>query len=143
MPGYIRALVPGGTFFFTVNLLERNRALLTDHMAELRAAFAFVKEQKPFVAPGLRHSAGSFTLHLDIADRRRGFFITMAGDQGLFFLPNSPGGTFVGSPVKKRRTGHLAKAILGTHDPRRKRFRASRRLHSFQSRKTPSRKCRL
>ncbi len=49
MPSYIRAFVPGGTFFFTVNLLERNRALLTDHMAELRTAFAFVSEQKPFV----------------------------------------------------------------------------------------------
>jgi|GEM_PF-1334968 hypothetical protein len=30
MPQYIRAFVPGGTFFFTVTLLERRRKLLTD-----------------------------------------------------------------------------------------------------------------
>jgi len=29
MPQYIRAFVPGGTFFFTVTLLERRRKLLT------------------------------------------------------------------------------------------------------------------
>jgi len=42
MPNYIRVFAPGGTFFFTVNLLERNRTLLTDHIADLRAAFSFV-----------------------------------------------------------------------------------------------------
>jgi putative transposase len=30
MPNYRRAWVPGGTYFFTVNLLERNRRLLVD-----------------------------------------------------------------------------------------------------------------
>jgi len=49
MPRYIRAFAPGGTFFFTVNLLERNRTLLTDHITPLRAAFSFVRKQKPFV----------------------------------------------------------------------------------------------
>jgi putative transposase len=29
MPQYIRAFVPGGTFFFTATLLERRRKLLT------------------------------------------------------------------------------------------------------------------
>jgi len=33
MPQYIRAFVPGGTFFFTVTLLERRRQLLTEHIA--------------------------------------------------------------------------------------------------------------
>jgi len=28
--------VPGGCFFFTVNLLERKQALLVDHIAQLR-----------------------------------------------------------------------------------------------------------
>jgi putative transposase len=49
MPRYVRAFAPGGTFFFTVNLYERHRMLLTDHISDLRAAFAFVREQKPFV----------------------------------------------------------------------------------------------
>jgi REP-associated tyrosine transposase len=48
MPRYIRAFVPGGTFFFTVALLERRRRLLTDHIEALRAAFAAVQAKRPF-----------------------------------------------------------------------------------------------
>ena len=48
MPRYIRAYVPGGTFFFTVALLERHRRLLTDHVDALRAAFARVQLRRPF-----------------------------------------------------------------------------------------------
>lgn len=43
MPGYIRAYVPGGTFFFTVALLERHRRLLSNHIEALRVAFAGVQ----------------------------------------------------------------------------------------------------
>lgn len=48
MPHYIRAYVPGGTYFFTVNLLERNRRLLVEHIDALRNAFRIVKQQRPF-----------------------------------------------------------------------------------------------
>ncbi|MGH8557021.1 MAG: hypothetical protein ACRESZ_06080 [Methylococcales bacterium] len=33
---YRRADVMGGTYFFTVNLAERNRTLLVDHVGTLR-----------------------------------------------------------------------------------------------------------
>ena len=36
MPDYHRNRVPGGTYFFTVNLLERKFSLLTDHIEALR-----------------------------------------------------------------------------------------------------------
>jgi putative transposase len=39
MPNYRRVWVPGGTYFFTVNLLERRRTLLVDNIDALRAAF--------------------------------------------------------------------------------------------------------
>ena len=39
MPRYRREYVPGGTFLFTVNLLERRRRLLVDHVDDLRASF--------------------------------------------------------------------------------------------------------
>jgi len=39
MPNYIRTVVPGGTFFFTLNMLERRRRLLTDYIDDLRVAF--------------------------------------------------------------------------------------------------------
>ena len=48
MPHYIRALVSGGTFFFTGALLERRRRLLTEHIGALRAAFTAVRSRKPF-----------------------------------------------------------------------------------------------
>ncbi len=35
---YRRARVPGGTYFFTVNLAERKRTLLVDHIDDLRNA---------------------------------------------------------------------------------------------------------
>jgi putative transposase len=48
MSHYIRAYVPGGSYFFTVALLERRRHLLTDHISALRAAFVAVRSQRPF-----------------------------------------------------------------------------------------------
>ena len=38
---YRRNYVPGGIYFFTVNLLERHRGLLTDNIKLLRVAFAY------------------------------------------------------------------------------------------------------
>jgi len=47
MSNYRRVWVPGGTYFFTVNLLDRRQSLLVDHVANLRRAFAAVR---PFAA---------------------------------------------------------------------------------------------
>lgn len=48
MPNYRRAFVPGGCWFFTVNLLERNRTLLADHIDMLRDAVAQTRQRYPF-----------------------------------------------------------------------------------------------
>ena len=48
MPDYRRNRVPGGTYFFTVNLLQRNRSLLTDHIDLLRNAVRTSRRAKPF-----------------------------------------------------------------------------------------------
>ena len=48
MPNYRRAIVPGGCFFFTVNLLERRQTLLVDHIAALREAVAATRRNHPF-----------------------------------------------------------------------------------------------
>jgi putative transposase len=48
MPRYRREHVPGGTFFFTVNLLERRRRLLVDHVDALRASFRAARHAQPF-----------------------------------------------------------------------------------------------
>ncbi len=48
MPDYRRNRVPGGTYFFTVNLLERKLSLLTDHIDALRAAVRRIRARHPF-----------------------------------------------------------------------------------------------
>ncbi len=45
---YRRANVKGGTYFFTVNLAERNKTLLIDEIDKLRVAINKVKKQHPF-----------------------------------------------------------------------------------------------
>jgi len=45
---YIRAWQPGGTYFFTVNLAERSRALLVDYVDHLRKTVGKVKQTHPF-----------------------------------------------------------------------------------------------
>ena len=48
MPDYRRNRVPGGTYFFTVNLLERRECLLVEYIDALRDAVRQVRAQRPF-----------------------------------------------------------------------------------------------
>lgn len=48
MPNYRRVWVPGGTFFFTVNLLDRNQRLLVERIDMLRDAFYESQRAHPF-----------------------------------------------------------------------------------------------
>ena len=49
MTEYRRFYIPNATWFFTVNLAERkNNHLLVEKIDELRDAFRYVKQQKPF-----------------------------------------------------------------------------------------------
>ena len=48
MPDYRRNRVAGGTYFFTVNLLDRDRPLLVEHIDLVRASVRRVRELMPF-----------------------------------------------------------------------------------------------
>ncbi len=48
MPNYRRAFVPGGCWFFTINVLEREGSLLVDHIDVLRASIARTRRKYPF-----------------------------------------------------------------------------------------------
>ena len=48
MPDYRRNRVPGGTYFFTVNLLERKYGLLVEYIDCLREAVRMVRLNQPF-----------------------------------------------------------------------------------------------
>jgi len=45
---YRRATTPGATYFFTVNLAERNSRFLVDHVESLKATISHVKTAHPF-----------------------------------------------------------------------------------------------
>jgi REP-associated tyrosine transposase len=49
MPNYRRAFVPGGCWFFTVNLLDRRKALLVDNIDALRDAVEKTRRRYPFI----------------------------------------------------------------------------------------------
>jgi putative transposase len=65
MPNYRRAFVPGGCWFFTVNLLERKGSLLVDHIDALRESVASTRHKYPFeivafvVLPDHMHAIGT------------------------------------------------------------------------------------
>ena len=48
MTAYRRCRLPGGTYFFTVNLADRHRPLLTENIDILRSAFRAVLHEHPF-----------------------------------------------------------------------------------------------
>eukprot|EP01035_Chromulina_nebulosa_P004361 gene4361-5973_t len=48
MPNYRRAFVPGGCWFFTVNLLDRHQNLLVEQIDRLRDAVNRTRQSYPF-----------------------------------------------------------------------------------------------
>ncbi|MDO9225946.1 MAG: transposase [Pseudomonadota bacterium] len=48
MPDYRRYRIPGGSYFFTVTLLDRRGDLLTRHIDALRAAVRATRRRRPF-----------------------------------------------------------------------------------------------
>ena len=49
MPNYRRAFVPGGCWFFTVNLLDRRKTLLVDQIETLRESVAATRRSHTFL----------------------------------------------------------------------------------------------
>ncbi|MBR0740394.1 transposase [Bradyrhizobium liaoningense] len=45
---YRRNFLPGGTYFFTVTLIDRRSSLLTDNIDALRSAFRSARKERPF-----------------------------------------------------------------------------------------------
>jgi putative transposase len=53
MTGYRRNFIPGGCFFFTVNLADRRSRLLTENVEALRAAFRETGQRNPFTTDAI------------------------------------------------------------------------------------------
>jgi putative transposase len=85
MTSYRRNFVPGGCFFFTVNLADRQLRLLTEHVDALRSAFRETRQRHLFtfnavvVLPDHLHAVWT------LPDGRPRFCDTLATDQiGVF-----------------------------------------------------------
>jgi putative transposase len=132
MPDYIRAYVPGGSYFFTVALLERRRHLLTENIDALREAFRTVRNQRPFridaivILPDHLHCLWTFPPNnADFSARWR----LIKSD---LRARHRAGRTAIDPKGDETRTRHLAAAVLGTYHPRLKRFRRPSQLHPLQ-----------
>ena len=117
MPNYRRALTPGGTWFFTVNLLERRgNDLLVRHIDLLRACVAAERSRRPFairawvVLP--EHMHWMWTLPVGDAD----FPTRLRCIKTDFRAPWRRNGDRPSGSTA--RTRHLATASLGTPDTR-------------------------
>jgi len=80
---YRRASIKGGTYFFTVNLAERQNTLLVDEMDKLRVAINKVKKQHPFKLDAMvvlpDHLHAMFTLPTDDNDYATRWMLIKAG----------------------------------------------------------------
>ena len=69
---YRRAYVQGASYFFTVNLAERNLHLLTEHIGLLRDSLRMVKAAHPFIIDAIvimpNHLHTIWTLPVDDSD---------------------------------------------------------------------------
>ena len=48
MSNYVRYRIKGGCYFFTVNLLQRKKSLLIEHIDLLRESVRLCKQKRPF-----------------------------------------------------------------------------------------------
>ena len=117
MPNYLRARHPGGLYFFTVNLAERNNDLLVRHIDRLRESVRDVRQRHPFgihawvVLPDHLHCV------LEMPRGRFGLLSSVAPDQGWVFPLLARAWNAFNVVFAPRGAWHLAASILGAFDP--------------------------
>ena len=99
---YRRNFVPGGTYFFTLTLQDRGATTLTDHIADLRAAFRRARAERPFTLEAIvvlpEHLHALLTLPTADADyparlrRIKGLFSSAVAKTNPNMQPNRRGG---------------------------------------------------
>jgi REP element-mobilizing transposase RayT len=114
---YRRNFVTGGCYFFTVNLLERQRTLLTDNIDLLRDSVRRVRRLYPFhidawvVLPDHLHCV--LTLP---PTRYRRFSCAVAVDKIIILKRIASYRTTISDMPQTFGTRHMAKALPGAYD---------------------------
>src|SRR5947208_1227164 len=114
MPDYRRNRVPGGTFFFTVNLLDRHSELLLTQIDALRDAVRQVRRRAPF---RIDRPSRAHALPVDLAASRCRLPRSVARDQDCFCKIVARRQAAITGHGSSRRTRYLAAAVLGAQDP--------------------------
>jgi len=139
MSNYRRALASGGCWFFTVNLLDRQKALLTDRIEILRDVVAATRETYPFainafvVLPDHLHAiwelpSGDTDFSVRWRLIRTRFAKALPANERLSAVR-----------AARKRTRPLAAAVLGTSHSRWGRLRAPCWVLLLQSRQARAR----
>ena len=104
MVRYRRNFVPGGTYFFTLTLMDRRSSVLIDHIDALRAALRRARRERPLAIDAFvvlpDHLHAILTLPLDDAD--------YPGRWRLIKTLFSHAVIAAGSPVKRHANHELA-----------------------------------
>jgi putative transposase len=121
MPDYRRNRVPGGTFFFTVNLFDRRSNLLVAQIDAVRDAVRQVRARAPFSYRCLGRPSRPHALSVDVTGRRCRFSRSLAGIKTALAKslpigePRSPVMTRRGKRgIWQRRYGSTRSAIIAT-----------------------------
>ena len=118
MTNYRRNLVPGGSYFFTVNLLDRRSTLLTDHVQLLRDAFRYTQLNHPFAIDAIvvlpDHLHAIWTLPEGVSD----FAVRWRLIKSAFSQALSSGEHVSPTRAMKGERGIWQRRLLGTHAAR-------------------------
>jgi hypothetical protein len=117
MPDYRRNRVPGGTFFFPVNLLDRHSDLLVTPIDALRNAVSAGARPRRFPHRRLGRASRPHALAVDPAGRRCRLSRSLARDQDRILEINAYQQTAVTRHGQPGRTRHPAAAVLGAFGP--------------------------
>jgi hypothetical protein len=129
---YRRNRVPGGTFFFTVNLHDPRSDLLVTQIDILRDAVRRLRVRTPFRIDRLGCPPRSYALPLDLATRRCRLPRSVARNQNRICEVFAYRLATITGDDQRRRAGHLAALVLGAHDTRRSGLCGSHGRHAFQ-----------
>ena len=117
MPSYRRAWHLGGTWFFTVNLLQRHgNDLLIRHIDLLRQALRVVKRTHPFRIHAFVVLPDHFHCVIELPEGDSDFALRWRLIK-LLFSRATQHRAFVRRPPTPGRTRNLATTLLGTFNP--------------------------
>jgi len=133
MTNYRRIYTPGATWFFTVNLAERNNnALLIENIDQLRQAFRYVKQRRPFEINAVvvlpEHLHCIWTLPPSDSDYSTRWNLLKA-----HFSRSIDKGEHVSASRMSKREQGIWQRRLGAFNNRRARFQPTYRLYPLES----------